>query len=53
MKKKDIRNLNGIKKMNKNTLYLTLKTAALAAVTAKNITANVDGFTIVSALAFC
>ncbi len=53
MKKKDIRNLNGIKKMNKNTLYLTLKTAALAAVTAKNITANVDSFTIVSALAFC
>lgn len=39
--------------MNKNALYLTFKTAALAAVTAENITANADGFAVVSALAFC
>ncbi len=39
--------------MNKNALYLTFNTAALAAVTAKNITANSDGFAVVSALAFC
>lgn len=39
--------------MNKNSLYLTFKLAALTAVTAKNITANTDGFTVVSALAFC
>lgn len=39
--------------MNKNTLYLTFKTAALAAVTAKNITANTGGFAVAAALAFC
>lgn len=39
--------------MNKNALYLTFKTAALAAVAAKNITANADGVAVVSALAFC
>lgn len=39
--------------MNKNSLNLTFKTAALAAVTARNISANADGFAIVSALAFC
>lgn len=39
--------------MNKNSLYLTFKTAALAAVAAKNISANSDGFAVVSALAFC
>lgn len=39
--------------MNKNALYLTFKTAALAAVTARNISANADGFAVVSALAFC
>lgn len=35
--------------MNKNLLYLTFKLAALAAVTARNISAN----TVVTALAFC
>lgn len=39
--------------MNKNALYLTFKTAALAAVAARNISANADGFAVVSALAFC
>lgn len=39
--------------MNKNALYLTFKTAALAAVTAKNISANAGSLTVVSALAFC
>lgn len=39
--------------MNKNTLYLTFKTASLAAVAARNISANTDGFAVVSALAFC
>lgn len=39
--------------MNRNALYLTFKTAALAAVTAEKITANADSLTIVSALAFC
>lgn len=39
--------------MNKNALYLTFNTAALAAVTARNFTANSDGFAVVSALAFC
>ncbi|MBD5384147.1 MAG: hypothetical protein HDR72_04005 [Ruminococcaceae bacterium] len=39
--------------MNKNALYLTFNTAALAAVAARNITANSDGFAVVSALAFC
>lgn len=39
--------------MNKNALYLTFKTAALAAVTAKNISANAGGLAMLSALAFC
>lgn len=39
--------------MNKNELYLTFKTAALAAVTAKNISANAGSLMIVSALVFC
>lgn len=39
--------------MNKNALYLTFKTAALAAVTAKNISANAGELAIISALAFC
>ena len=39
--------------MNKNALYLTFNTAALAAVAARNIMANSDGFAVVSALAFC
>ena len=39
--------------MNKNALYLTFKTAALAAVTAKNISANAGRLAIISALAFC
>ena len=39
--------------MNKNTFYLTFNTVALAAVTAKNISANADGFSVVFALAFC
>lgn len=39
--------------MNKNALYLTFKTAALAAVAVKNISANSDGLAVVSALAFC
>lgn len=39
--------------MNKNALYLTFNTAALAAVAARNIMANTDGFAVVSALAFC
>lgn len=37
--------------MNKNALYLTFKTAALAAVSANNIPANAE--TVISALAFC
>ncbi|MDE7361135.1 MAG: hypothetical protein K2N38_04305 [Oscillospiraceae bacterium] len=40
--------------MNKNSLYLTLKTAALAAVLAEYISTNtLDGITTVGALAFC
>ena len=40
--------------MDKNALYLTFKTAALAAVLSENFTANtLDGKTIVGALAFC
>lgn len=40
--------------MNKNSLYLTLKTSALAAVLAEHISANtLDGKTTVGALAFC
>lgn len=39
--------------MDKNALYLTFNTAALAAVAARNIMANSDGFAVVSALAFC
>ncbi|MBD5128782.1 MAG: hypothetical protein HDT43_02485 [Ruminococcaceae bacterium] len=39
--------------MNKNALYLTFNTAALAAVAARNTPANSDGFAVVSALAFC
>lgn len=37
--------------MNKNALYLTFKTVALAAVAANNISANAE--TVISALAFC
>lgn len=40
--------------MNKNTLYLTFKAAALAAVIAENFSANtLDGQTTAGALAFC
>lgn len=39
--------------MNKNALYLTFKTAALAVITVKNITANTGSLTVVFALAFC
>ncbi len=40
--------------MNKNTLYLTLKLAALAAVVSEFISANtLDGLRIVGVLAFC
>lgn len=39
--------------MNKNALYLTFNTAALAAVAARSIMANSDGFAVVSALALC
>ncbi|MDE7231270.1 MAG: hypothetical protein K2N56_12380 [Oscillospiraceae bacterium] len=39
--------------MNKNGLYLTFNTAALAAVAARNIAANSDDLAVVSALAFC
>ncbi len=40
--------------MDKNSLYLTFKTVALAAVTAGNFSANTaDSFTVVAALAFC
>lgn len=40
--------------MNKNTLYLTFKTAALAAVLSENFMANtLDGSAVVGALAFC
>ncbi len=40
--------------MDKNSLYLTFKTVALAAVIAGNFSANTaDSFTVVAALAFC
>lgn len=40
--------------MDKNSLYLTFKTVALAAVTAGNFSANTaDSFTVAAALAFC
>ncbi len=40
--------------MDKNSLYLTFKTVALAAVTAVNFSANTaDSFTVAAALAFC
>lgn len=40
--------------MDKNSLYLTFKTVALAAVTAENFSANTaDSFTVAAALAFC